>query len=324
MVGAREEEGLSTFDWLVKAIAGSTAGAISTTLCSPLDVAKTRAQVQSVVGGGTAHKYDGVLRALTTIYREEGVRGWYHGLTPTICSVAIFWSCYFPCYEYAKTHIAEASGSTPESPRVHLAAAGSAGLITDVVTNPLWVVRTRLTTQALVDQPGHRHYTSMLHAFRTIAHEEGTIAFFSGLRASFLGLSHIMIQFPLYEWLKRYLSEAVTPRPINSAPPLNEQKQNSSPASMTDIIAASAISKLVASSLTYPHEVIRARLQFDLGSHIYSSTMDAIRKTVASDGLLGLWQGYQLNIVRTIPQYARPCTWESAKPASSQSSHFSC
>jgi len=143
----REGDGLTAFDWLVKAIAGSTAGVVSTTLCSPLDVAKTRAQVQSVAGGVNPHKYDGVVNALRTIYREEGARGWYHGLTPTLCSVAIFWSCYFPCYEWAKTRIADGTGSTPESSRVHLAAAGSAGLVTDVLTNPLWVVRTRLTTQ---------------------------------------------------------------------------------------------------------------------------------------------------------------------------------
>jgi hypothetical protein len=48
--------------------------------------------------------------------------------------------------------------------------------------------------------------------------------------------------------------------------------------------------------------VIRARLQFDHGQQRYSSTLDAVRKTVAADGLAGLWQGYQLNIVRTIPQ----------------------
>jgi solute carrier family 25 folate transporter 32 len=318
---AKREGGPTAFEWLVKAIAGSTAGAISTTLCSPLDVAKTRAQVQNVVGGGAAHKYDGVLQALRTIYREEGVRGWYHGLTPSICSVAIFWSCYFPCYESFKTLLADASGSTPDSSRVHLAAAGSAGLVTDVITNPLWVVRTRLTTQALVDRTGQRHYASMSHAFRTIAREEGLFAFFSGLRASILGLSHIMIQFPLYERLKLDLSRTGALRSIGGASPLLDAPPP--PASLTDIIAASALSKLVASSLTYPHEVIRARLQFDHGQQLYSSTLDAVRKTVAADGLAGLWQGYQLNIVRTIPQCVHshpPCVQRHTQRADTHTS----
>ena len=38
----------------------------------------------------------------------------------------------------------------------------------------------------------------MRHAFQRIAREEGMLAFFNGLSASLLGLSHIMIQFALY------------------------------------------------------------------------------------------------------------------------------
>ncbi len=63
-----------------------------TPLPSPLQAPlPTCAQVESAVTGVRAHKYDGVLPALRAIYREEGVAGWYQGLTPTICSVAIFW-----------------------------------------------------------------------------------------------------------------------------------------------------------------------------------------------------------------------------------------
>ena len=84
---------------LAKALAGTAAGVLSTCLCSPLDVAKTRVQVATTVGG--AEKYDGIVRALVTIYREEGFVGWFHGLTPAVCSVGVFWTVYFPCYDAA-------------------------------------------------------------------------------------------------------------------------------------------------------------------------------------------------------------------------------
>jgi len=237
-------------------------------------------QVQTATSHSS--KYRGVFGALRTIYQEEGVRGWYQGITPMIFSVGVFWSCYFPCYDYAKSSIASSSGSGADSSFVHISAAGLSGLLTDVVTNPLWVVRTRMATQALLaEQPLYR---SMTHAFRKIARDEGVLAFFSGLRASLLGLSHIMIQFPLYERLKADFATSHDGLELRY------------------VIAASATSKLIASTITYPHEVLRARLQFDQGHALYSGLGDVLREVLQKDGALGLWQGFSLNIVRTIPQ----------------------
>ena len=41
----------------------------------------------------------------------------------------------------------------------------------------------------------------------------------------------------------------------------------------------------------------------------YSGLVDAVRKTFRSDGLRGFWQGYSLNLVRTIPQANAHPTW---------------
>ena len=103
--------------------------------------------------------------------------------------------------------------------------------------------------------------------------------FFKGLQASLLGLSHIMIQFPLYEALKRDLVRSVGgagavaggggaaaggagARGVGSGE-ARPSKQRVSTSGVWPIVAAAAISKLIASSFTYPHEVIRSRLQFD-------------------------------------------------------------
>jgi hypothetical protein len=101
-------------------------------------------QVQTTVASGAARssRYSGFFSSLSTIYREEGLRGWFHGFAPAVCSVAVFWTCYFPCYEYGKGALADASGLPQSSSWIHMGAAAGAGLITDVITNPFWVVRT--------------------------------------------------------------------------------------------------------------------------------------------------------------------------------------
>ena len=104
----------SSSDALAKALAGTGAGVVATVLCSPLDVAKTRIQVQSSAHGQAA-RYSGVVSALATILREEGVAGWYHGFTPAVCSVGVFWTVYFPCYDMGKEWLARSTGRADSS-----------------------------------------------------------------------------------------------------------------------------------------------------------------------------------------------------------------
>lgn len=280
---------------VAKAVAGMGAGVLSAITCSPLDVAKMRVQVQTSLGDA---RYRGVYGALATIYADEGVAGWFRGIAPSMCSVAVFWSVYFPCYDRAKQQIAQASGLPETSSVVHCGAAAAAGGLTDVITNPLWVVRTRMATSQLrnAGTSGTDEYASMASTIRSIVRDEGLAAFWKGLNASLLGLSHIMIQFPLYERLKLDLAGPSATGDGGGG------GGESSSSRMSSIVAASATSKLIASTITYPHEVVRSRLQFDKGKQMYDGMLDAVRKTYRADGLAGFWQGYALNLTRTIPQ----------------------
>ena len=69
---------------------GVTAAAIT----NPLDVAKTRLQTQHESG----KRYDGLVGALRTIWKEEGASGLLRGLRPRIMlhstSSAIVWATY--------------------------------------------------------------------------------------------------------------------------------------------------------------------------------------------------------------------------------------
>lgn len=82
------------------AVAGVSAGCVTVLTLHPLDVIKTRLQVQDGLPGSSA--YRGALNAASTIVREEGLRGLYAGLTPALLGSGLAWGIYFFSYDRAK------------------------------------------------------------------------------------------------------------------------------------------------------------------------------------------------------------------------------
>ena len=126
-------------------------------------------------------------------------------------------------------------------------------------------------------------YRGMGDAFVRMAREEGVMSFFKGLKASLLGLSHIMIQFPLYERIKADLEAREGEMRLQ-----HDRGVGGVEARRVEI--------------TYPHEVIRARLQFDRGGELgYTGLGDAFAKTLRADGVGGSGRA-SASTSRTIPQ----------------------
>ena len=160
---------------------------------------------------------------LSRILADEGVRGLYRGLTPTLFALLPNWAVYFTAYERLKVSIARRV--RPEwaaSPGVHMAAAAGAGAATMLITNPLWVVKTRLQTQHMGLKMGAGRSTALYKgtadALLRIAREEGLSGLYSGLGPSLLGVMHVVVQFPLYEAIKqrfaqRHKANGGTPNP---------------------------------------------------------------------------------------------------------------
>ncbi|RID46413.1 hypothetical protein BRARA_I03076 [Brassica rapa] len=228
-----------------------------------------------------------IITSLQGIVKKDGFRGMYRGLSPTIIALLPNWAVYFSVYGKLKDVLQSSDGKL--SVGANMVAAAGAGAATSIATNPLWVVKTRLMTQGI--RTDVVPYKSIISAFSRICHEEGLRGLYSGILPSLAGISHVAIQFPAYEKIKQYMANID-----------NTSVDNLSPGS---VAIASSIAKVLASVLTYPHEVIRAKLQeqgqMRNAETKYSGVVDCVKKVFRSEGIPGMYRGCATNLLRTTP-----------------------
>lgn len=134
-------------------------GAFSDTVASiiyvPLEVAKTRMQLQGNTAAEVQLRYRNVAHALRTIARTEGARGLYTGYRVTLARDVPFSALQFTVYDSLRYLILRhrqpaAHMSRPEE----LACGAAAGAVAGALTTPLDVIKTRLQTQAMYRPTG--------------------------------------------------------------------------------------------------------------------------------------------------------------------------
>mmetsp|Transcript_27742 Transcript_27742/g.39703 ORF Transcript_27742/g.39703 Transcript_27742/m.39703 type:complete len:450 (-) Transcript_27742:238-1587(-) len=307
----QEEFNQKKLDFASSLIAGFGSGALASITCAPLDLLRTRMQVMGAFLEHSSTKqkmsvYNHLSTHIRQIIRTEGPMGCFRGLGATLATVPTFWGIYFPIYEEMKLLIPKfyfknqqqqadvdyTNGVSRTHPLVHLTSAMIAGAVADVVCNPMFLVRTRMQTETLhylqehaSKSMLHRHIPSISETIASIYAEGGALAFWRGLTASLIGLSHVAIQFPVYEFLK---AEA-------------RQRNADGKERHLDILLASGLSKICGSLVSYPHEVLRSRMMDARGVEAGKSVLHVIQHVVATEGYGGLYRGLNLSLIRVIP-----------------------
>ena len=200
-----------------------------------------------------------------------------------------------------------------------------------MTTNPIWVIKTRLMSQSNPKLSTKQakppwQYRNTWDAARVMYQKEGLMSFYSGLTPALLGLTHVAIQFPLYEVFKEKFTGLG-----------RGQKETDEDRShhFYGLAAAVFLSKVCASTATYPHEVVRTRLQTQqrsasstasntpsihngsekAGDHgrppgttsaltperRYRGTLQTCKLIFVEEGWRGFYAGLGTNLIRAVP-----------------------
>ncbi|TNY18273.1 peroxisomal membrane protein PMP47B [Rhodotorula diobovata] len=286
-------------DSAVHAVAGAAGGCIAMAVTYPLVNLSTRSQVEAKT------KRESTRSAVLKVIQRDGVAGLYDGLSSSLVGIAVTNGIYYLCFEEARNLVLKSRKSSRATLSMleSIFVSAAAGCATSVLSNPIWVVNTRQTVRTTVasDTSSGAAAKKVVEKRRTIwqtildiLRSDGPGAFFHGLGPALILVSNPILQFTLFEQLKNLILRRRALRLTKGsagAPPLTD----------LDFFLLGAVTKLFATSVTYPYLTVKARMQ--AGNAVgksYTSSFDGLRKIVAAEGPQGLYKGIGPKLTQSV------------------------
>jgi len=270
--GTHGTHGTGTSAFYKHVVAGASAGLCEVLIMYPLDVVKTRLQLQK---GNT--KYTSVTRTFKVISQEEGIFAFYRGIISPILAEAPKRAIKFASNEMYKPLVANSKGKISHQ---GAAAAGSlAGMTEALVNTPFEVVKVRM--QALENKA---LYSGTFDAVMKIATKEGPLVLYRGFEAQVLrnGI-----------WNGAYFGT------INILKE-NLWKPKSKSSEMFRNFVAGFVSGTIATTFNTPLDVIKSRLQNVKGGQI-PWAIPTLMNLYREEGFKACYKGYVPRILRLGP-----------------------
>lgn len=164
-----------------------------------------------------------------------------------------------------------------------------AGSATVILTNPIWVVNTRMTARrhtsesdaavdaaeqglaAPQDKKPHRK-PSTIGTLLSLLRTEGPQALFAGVVPALVLVINPILQYTLFEQMKNAV----------------EKRRRVTP---TVAFFLGAVGKLFATSVTYPYITVKSQMHVAKAGDKKEGVMEAIRRVVKEEGYAGLYKG---------------------------------
>jgi len=268
------------------------AASVAETATYPLDLTKTRLQLQGelAVGGGQS-QYRGMFKTGIGVVQEEGLLMLWRGMLPAIYRHAVYTGFRMSAYEEIRTQMCKKDkDGFPLWKKV--IAGMMAGGIGQFMASPTDLIKTQIQMEGkrrLRGKPPRVH--GMVDAFNKIVAKAGVLGLWRGCwpnvqRAALVNLGDLST----YDSVKSTILANTS------------MKDNALTHSLS-----SGCAGLVGAIMGTPADVVKARMmnqptdERGVGT-VYKNSMDCLKKTIQGEGLLGLYKGF-------LPCWMRMAPW---------------
>jgi len=279
--GSKAEASGSMLSPLASAVIGMVASVGTNLVLYPLDLVKVKLQARAYQEMLEVSRFRALRTVVSTTFSGGGLRAFYVGLTPGLIGPVMAWGSFMWIYKWAQQNpLLPQLGAT--SSLANFLAGLQAGVGMTLLTNPIFVVKTRMQTTA-----GDKRLRGFMSETRELIRIEGVRGMYKGLLPALPLTCHAALHWTIFEYLKQLVSvwrHGDPTRPINA----------------TDTLLTASSSKLVAAVLTYPLQVMKTCMQSQRGLSGLP-LRQVILNIYRMNGLRGYYSGFLPHLARTVP-----------------------
>jgi hypothetical protein len=286
-------------------ISGGLASIVASTVTHPLDLIKVRFQLTNELVKANTHP--SIIGTAINIYKyENGIQGFYNGLTATILRQSIYSTTRFGFYDKLKNLRLQHSNNSNKTITVadRLLLGSASGMLAGLLSSPADLVMVRMQADKKKPPNLRRNYRNAIDGLHQIYSQEGLFSLWRGCAPNvWRGTIVTCSQFASYESFKSLLlhNSFIQQRIFNFRDNL-----------FTHFVA-SLQAGVIAATVCSPIDVIRTRMmntnnvqlaannQLTLAQPQYHSIADVTKKIFRIEGLRGFYKGWLAYYIRVGP-----------------------
>ncbi|CCE82344.1 Piso0_002065 [Millerozyma farinosa CBS 7064] len=285
-------------------IAGGLAACGAVTFTNPIELVKTRMQLQGELEKADKHAtklYRNPVQAFLHVYKHEGIRGlqkgllcgYYYQIGLNGCRIGLYEPSRYYITKLVQPDIIQEGRPIPQNVSVNVLAGTISGAAGAVLASPFFLVKTRMqsysgtqATHSSVPHVGQQtYYKNFWDGLTKIYSSEGVKGLFRGVDAAVLRTgAGSAAQLPIYNLIKHTLLD---------------YKLVEESSTLLSFIS-SAMAGVGVSIVMNPWDVVLTRVYNQKGN-LYKGPLDCFIKSVRIEGVAALYKGFWAQLFRVWP-----------------------